>query len=404
MKALLVSEVFPPQTGGSGRWLYELYRRMPAGSVAVAAGEYAGSEAFDREQTLAIERLPLAFPTWGCLSRSGAGSYWQALGRLKGMIRRHRPEALHCGKILPEGWLAWLVKLRTGLPYWIYVHGEELEYGHQSRELGWMMRRVFAGATGVVANSANTAELLRQDWQIPQARLHTLHPGVDAGRFCPTPRDLSVRRRLGWGERPVILTVGRLQKRKGQDMLIRAMSAIREQVPDVLYSIIGDGHEHPALESLIATNGLAGCVELRGEPSDAELIECYQQCDLFVLPNRTVDGDFEGFGMVLVEAQSCGKPVIAGDSGGTRETMHVGRTGLIVDCTQPEPLARGIIELLQDRPRCNQMGRAAREWVTGRFDWSQLAKQAASILGLAGQVCETDEQSNAKASAEAAIA
>jgi phosphatidylinositol alpha-1,6-mannosyltransferase len=403
MKALLVSEVFPPQTGGSGRWLYELYRRMPAGSVAVAAGEYAGSEAFDREQTLAIERLPLHFEKWGVFDRRAISQYWSTTSKLMRLARKKGARAIHCGRALPEGWLAWLLRLRTGLPYWIYVHGEELEYGHQSRQLGWMMRRVFDGATGVVANSANTAGLLRRDWQIPEARLHTLHPGVDAGRFLPATRDLSVRRRLGWGERPVILTVGRLQKRKGQDMLIRAMSAIREQLTDVLYSIVGDGHERAALESLIATNGLAGHVELRGEPSDAELIECYQQCDLFVLPNRTVEGDFEGFGMVLVEAQSCGKPVIAGDSGGTGETMDVGRTGLIVDCTQPEPLARGVIELLQDRPRCNQMGRAAREWVTGRFDWPKLASQAASILGLAGQVCDSAEQSNVKASAEAVV-
>jgi len=404
MNALLVSEVFPPQTGGSGRWLYELYRRMPAGSVVVAAGEYAGCEAFDREQALPIERLPLTFPSWGCFSRPGAGHYWRAFSRLMGLVRRHRPTAVHCGKILPEGWLAWLLRLRLGLPYWIFVHGEELQQGLLSRELGWMMRRVFASASGVIANSENTARLLHDDWRVPAAKLHTLHPGVDAQRFCPAPRDAAVRQRLGWGERPVVLTVGRLQKRKGQDMLVRAVVAIRERVPDVLYSIVGDGQERGSLEKLIAEQGLQENVELRGEPNDAELIECYQQCDLFALPNRTVEGDFEGFGMVLVEAQACGQAVIAGDSGGTRETMIVGETGLIVDCTRPEPLVESIAELLADAERRVRMGQAAREHVLIRFDWPQLAARAAEILGLEGQVPAMRSIAIAREPAEAVVA
>jgi phosphatidylinositol alpha-1,6-mannosyltransferase len=91
------------------------------------------------------------------------------------------------------------------------------------------------------------------------------------------------------------------------------------------------------LERLVVENGVSDTVQFLGELPDERLIECYQQCDLFVLPNREVDGDFEGFGMVLLEAQACGKPVIAGDSGGTAETMVPGVTGLIADCTSPEP-------------------------------------------------------------------
>lgn len=386
MTTLLVSEVFPPQNGGSGRWLFELYRRMPAGRAAVAAGAYPGCEAFDLKQPLPIERWPFSFTSWGFFSPACAWCYGQAYGQLLKQIKRTRPTAIHCGKVLPEGWLAWMLQLRTGLPYWIYVHGEELQFGTQSRQLGWMMRRVFDAATGVIANSENTAELLRRNWRISENRLHTLNPGVDAERFRPAPRSFAVRERLGWGERPVILTVGRLQKRKGHDMLIRAMSSIRQRVPNILYSIVGDGMERASLERLISECELTNNVELRGEPNDGELIECYQQCDLFVLPNRTVDGDFEGFGMVLVEAQACGRPVLAGDSGGTRETMQVGTTGRIVDCTRSEPLAEAIVDLLGDPAQRESMGHAARELTLTRFDWPQLAVRAASILGLSGGI------------------
>ncbi len=382
MKALLVSEVFPPQTGGSGRWLFELYRRMPAGSVVVAAGEYAGGEAFDREQSLAIERLPLTFPTWGCFSRQGAVHYWQALRRLREMIRRHEPATLHCGKILPEGWLAWLVKLRLGLPYVLFVHGEELSVAASSRELTWLARRVLSGAERIVVNSRNTLQLVADAWKVNSERIIVLHPGVDTERFCPVPRSGEVRQRLGWGERPVVLTVGRLQKRKGHDMLIRALPAIRERVQGVLYSIVGEGQERGCLELLVNELGLTNHVQLRGEPSDRELIECYQQCDLFVLPNRTVDGDFEGFGMVLVEAQACGKPVIAGSSGGTAETMQIPTTGEIVPCESPELLATLVAEQLQDAEQLASRGQQARQRAVDQFDWNALAKKAQHEFGM----------------------
>lgn len=380
MKALLVSEVFPPQTGGSGRWLFELYRRMPAGSVAVAAGEYAGCGAFDQEQALPIERLPLTFPTWGCMSRQGAGLYWRALGRLVRMVRQQRPAAVHCGKILPEGWLAWMLRLRLGLPYVLFVHGEEMAVAAGSRELAWMTRRVLGGAQRLVVNSRNTARVLEQDWQVRPERISVLHPGVDTGRFCPAPRNAAVRQRLGWGERPVVLTVGRLQKRKGHDMLIRALPAIRQRVPDVLYSIVGEGPERAELQRLIGELGLHDHMQLRGEPLDAELIECYQQCDLFVLPNRTVDGDFEGFGMVLVEAQACGKPVIAGASGGTAETMSLGQTGEVVSCDEPDELARRIAESLCQPALLQERGSAARTWAVEQFDWDSLVDRAQEVF------------------------
>jgi phosphatidylinositol alpha-1,6-mannosyltransferase len=164
-------------------------------------------------------------------------------------------------------------------------------------------------------------------------------------------------------------------------MLIRALPQIRDSLPDVLYAIVGDGDQRPELERLVVENGVSDTVQFLGELPDERLIECYQQCDLFVLPNREVDGDFEGFGMVLLEAQACGKPVIAGDSGGTAETMVPGVTGLIADCTSPEPLATAVTEILIDR-KLEDMSQAARAWVVDRFDWSSLASEAADLFGM----------------------
>ena len=154
--------------------------------------------------------------------------------------------------------------------------------------------------------------------------------------------------------------------------------------PNLLYAIVGDGEERVAFERLTAELGLQQHVRFHGEVVHNQLLTCYQQCNLFVLPNRTVGKDFEGFGMVLLEAQACGKPVVAGASGGTVETMRIPETGRIVACDTPEPLAAVLIELLADQGLQRQMGQAARAWVEEKFDWSALARQALVLFDLQG--------------------
>ncbi|HTN04021.1 MAG TPA: glycosyltransferase family 4 protein, partial [Planctomycetaceae bacterium] len=90
----------------------------------------------------------------------------------------------------------------------------------------------------------------------------------------------------------------------------------------------------------------------------------------------------EGFGMVLLEAQASGTPVVAGDSGGTAETLSPGVTGFVVPCETPEPVAKVLAELLADPTRCQTMGLAARQWAVDHFDWTALSRQAAELFGV----------------------
>jgi phosphatidylinositol alpha-1,6-mannosyltransferase len=380
MKALLVTEVFPPQVGGSGRWLWEVYRRLPREGYVLAAGQQPAQEAFDRTHDLRLERVPLTFSTWGVASPAGLRQYARAAWRLWRLARAERVGALHCGKCLPEGLLAWMLKRAAGLPYLCYVHGEELNLAGGSRELAWLTRRVLRGSALVIANSRNTEGLLRDGWGLPPERVRVLHPGADTQRFVPASPDPERRARLGWGGRTVLLTVGRLQKRKGHDQVIRALPQVRRAVPDVLYAIVGDGEERPALEALVDETGLRGHVQFLGALDDDGLVNCYQQCDLFVLANRQVGQDIEGFGMVLVEAQACGKPVVAGTSGGTAETLCDPETGRLVDADDPARLAEVLVALLQDAQGRRRMGQAARPWAVEQFDWDRLSRQAAELF------------------------
>lgn len=375
MKILVLAQVFPPRRGGSGQWLWELYRRLDV-PVHVIAGKTVGDESFDRDSKLSIERMALDFPTWGLMSIRGAANYVRTFARVRDAAVRDGVDAIHCGKSLPEGLIGAGISRVVGLPLLIYVHGEELTLAAASWELRRLTSAVLHRAQRIVANSQHTKRLLVDSWSAAPEKVVVMHPGVDIAKFVPAPPSEEVRRRLGWTGRRVILTVGALQKRKGQDTMIRALPAIRAKCPDVLYSIAGEGWERQYLERLAGSLGVRDAIQFRGAPAETELIESYQQCDLFALPNRRIGWDFEGFGIVLLEAQACGKPVVAGSSGGTAETINRGVTGELVDCETPEPLAEATARLLNAPEQLAEMGTRAREWAVARFDWTALAREA----------------------------
>jgi phosphatidylinositol alpha-1,6-mannosyltransferase len=380
MTRLLLSDNFPPKTGGSGRWFWELYRRLPAKEYVIAAGEDPRQAEFDAAHRLRVHRLPLTLRSWGLRSFAGLAGYWRATRRVGKLARAEGVTMVHVGRCLPEGVMALALKWRYRLPYLCYVHGEDITTAHESREYVWLVRRVVGNAECLIANSGNTARILREEWEVPAERVRILHPGVDTKYFTPAAADPAARARLGWGDRPVVLTVGRLQKRKGHDVMIKALRTIRQSAPGVLYAIAGDGEERAALEALVESEGASEHVRFHGEIGDAELLTCYQQCDLFSLPNRQVGRDIEGFGMVLLEAQSCGKPVLAGASGGTAETMRIPQTGRVVNCDEQGPLAAEVVALLSDPELRERMGRSARAWVVERFDWDSLRVQADQLF------------------------
>lgn len=375
-KALLISEVFPPLHGGSGRWFWEIYSRYPEGTVEVLTDQLEGASETDSVFPHPVHRMVMSAQPWGIASLVGLRFYFRAWRKLDGLVRDHEIAQVHCGRVIPEGLPAMINKFCRGIPYTCYVHGEDVEVARTSREITILTRLIFRYAEKVVANSENTRDILRRWWQIEEDRMLVMTPGVDVERFVPAPEDKPPL----WPDRTVVLTVGRLQRRKGQDMMIRALPQIRKSIPDVLYCIVGGGADESHLKELAQANGVTELVEFAGELTDNQMLARYQACDLFALPNRRVNNDDEGFGMVLLEAQSCGKPVLTGDAGGTRETLDPDRTGVVVDCTAPEPLADAVINLLQGTDRLAQMGIAGRRRMEQRFAWQELALKAQEKL------------------------
>lgn len=379
-RTLLISDIFPPKTGGSGRWFREIYGRLSREEYVIAVGHDARQAEYDKTHDLDLVRLPLELRSWGVRSVEGLQGYWRSIRALLSLVKSRQVGMVHAGRCLPEGVMALAIREWAGIPYACYAHGEDIAGALTSRELAWLARRVLRGAEFVIANSRNTEGLLADGWGLEPRRVRLMHPGVDTSRFIPKDRDPGVRARLGWGDRPVVLTVGRLQKRKGHDQMILALGRVRRVIPDVLYAIVGGGEEREALGDLVADGGMGDHVQFLEELDDELLICCYQQCDLFALPNRQVGRDIEGFGMVLLEAQACGKPVIAGSSGGTAETMRVPETGRLVACDGPAELAEAVIQLLSNREGLARMGRAGRLWAVEQFDWQALARRAEELF------------------------
>jgi phosphatidylinositol alpha-1,6-mannosyltransferase len=379
-KTLLLSEIFPPLKGGSGRWFWEVYTRLPKDKVVIAAGETENTTNFDKKNSLNCYRLPLSSWSWGLKSLTGLKFYWRVLRAVLKLVKQEKIESIHCGRCLPEGFIGYLVNKLKGIPYICYIHGEDVETAATSRELSWIVKKALTHADKLICNSQNTANILLNSWHTDPQKTFIVNPGVDTQVFVPAEPNESIKTQLGWEQRPVILTVGRLQERKGHDMLIRSLPAVIKQHPNVLYAIIGDGENKAALQELVGSLQLGDNVLFMSELSDQQMIQCYQQCNLFILPNRSVGRDIEGFGMVLVEAQACAKPVIAGDSGGTAETMLLNETGFIVDCTSAELLPEKIILLLNDTELADKMGQKGRKHVVETLDWKNLTKQASDLF------------------------
>src|SRR5262245_7372645 len=190
---LLVSEIFPPVHGGSGRWFWEVYRRLPRENYLIAAGEHPRQDEFDRTHDLRVVRLPLAMRAWGLRSWAGLTGYLGTARRLRRLMWLENVRMVHCGRVLPEGFVAWMLRWWTGIPYACFVHGEDVTTAATSRELSWMVRRVLRGARFVIANSHSTRQVLLGEWGLPEERVRLLHPGVDTPRFTPAARDRVIR-------------------------------------------------------------------------------------------------------------------------------------------------------------------------------------------------------------------
>ena len=360
MATLVLTEHFLPVRGGTITWLVQAYSRYKPAEVVVVAPKYADDRLVDRSLPFRVERIPMTLPDWDPSVPASMRRYGQILWHVRKMCYQHGVRQVHAMKVLPEGLVAWCLRSFSALPYLLYAHGEEILIGLTSRKLRWLLPRIYNGAAAIIANSRHTKTLL-EDIGVQSEKIHIIHPGVDLGAFRVEDAAVqAMRRRHNLGHAPMLLTVGRLQRRKGQDMVIKALPYIAERIPEVKYVVIGMGEENAALQNLAQDFEVQERVVFAGQVPESDLPTYYAACDVFVMPNRQIGADIEGFGIAFLEAGAAGKPVIGGKSGGTEDAIEEGVTGLRIDGTSLEDIADAVITLLSNPVRAQAMGQYGR--------------------------------------------
>lgn len=290
----------------------------------------------------------------------------------------HRFDAIHAGRALPEGLVAWLVARLTFRAVVIYAHGEELTgWGRGNKYKA--MRFALRHADTVIANSDFTRDTLIGMGVAPD-RIELIHPGVDTERFRPGLPFQDLRDSLGLAEgAKLILSVGRLSRRKGFDMVIRCLPDLLESGLDVHYAIVGIGEDESYLDQLAEREGVAAHVHRLGHVSMEDLPRWYNACDIFVLANREIAGDTEGFGMVFLEAAACGKAAIAGRAGGTGSAVVDGVTGVRVDAESHEQLSLVLYDILSSPVSLQAYSKAGLRRVNECMSWAAVAERTRAI-------------------------
>jgi phosphatidyl-myo-inositol dimannoside synthase len=369
-RTLVVTNDFPPRQGGIQTFVAALLARRPPGSVVVLASDAPGSAEYDKALPYPVVRRPtgMLLPTRGT-ARAAVD-----------LVRRYGCDSVGFGAAAPLGLLAPTLR-EAGVGHLVGI-----THGH---ETGWvalpgsrqLMQRIASGLDVVTYISDYTRARLAPALS-GRTRLAQLSPGVDVERFSPQVDGSPVRRRYGLGTAPVVVCVSRLVARKGQDVLVAAWPRVLARHPSARLLLVGGGPAERSLRRAVAAGGVADSVVFAGPVDAAELPAHYAAGDVFAMPCRTRRAglDVEGLGMVFLEAAACGRPVVAGTSGGAPEAVRAGITGHVVDPRSPAAVADTIAGLLADPDGAGAMGAAGRAWVEERWSWTTIAATFADLL------------------------
>ena len=373
---LCITNDFGPRAGGIETFIIGLIERMPKNSVIVYTSSQKDSEPFDRawSENYGVEvirdKSTILLPSF-------------RVGRAVRRIARERQiTRAFFGAAAPLALLAQGLR-RAGVTRIVSLtHGHEVWWA-KLWPFSFAIHRIGAGTDHLTyLGNYTKSEISRALSQSAQDAMVRIAPGIDTNHFAPQSNSAALRDELGLTHKKVIVSVGRLVHRKGQDTLIEALPEILMHIPDAHLLFIGEGPYKDYLVKRAAELQLSHAVTFIGRIQYADLPRYICVGDIFAMPSRSrlAGLEVEGLGIVYLEASACGLAVIGGKSGGAPDAVLEAETGFSVDGTSPHEVADAAITLLQDPVLASGMGSRGRQWIIDEWQWDVWSNRFSALL------------------------
>ena len=372
---LFVTNDFGPRAGGIETFIIGLIQRRPFGQTIVYTSFQENSAQFDADWLanygvrVIRDRSKILLPTP------------RVALHLRGIIKKEGITTAAFGAAAPLGLLSASMK-RAGV-----VRTVALTHGH---EVWWakvfpfnlLLRRIGSTVDVLTYLGEFTRKAISKALSArAQSAMVKIAPGIDVEHFISTDAS-SLRESLGLADKKVIVSVGRLVHRKGQDHLIEAMPEILKNVPRAHLLLVGEGPYREHLQNLVHQLKLESSVTFIGRIQYQDLPMYICVGDIFAMPSRSrlMGLEVEGLGIVYLEASSCGLPVLAGDSGGAPDAVIQNETGLVVSGTDNKEIASAAVALLTNLEASQKMGTVGRQWIVDNWRWEIWSKAFEELL------------------------
>ena len=373
---LVITNDFGPRTGGIETFVIGLLERIVDCKVIVFTSQQGNTSEYDQQWLKKFgvqvirDRSKILIPSVRVAKRA------------KEIAQSHNVEVLVFGAAAPLALMAPRLR-KAGIKKII-----ALTHGH---EVWWARIFPFNLAMRRIGNSVDhltyLGEFTRQaiSRSLSQNSIDSMvkiAPGIDTSHFSPQSDAIHRRTELGLEGKKIIVSVGRLVHRKGQDKLIEAFPTIVREIPNAHLLIVGEGPYRTHLEKLVERLSLKENVTFVGRIFYDDLPSYLSASDVFVMPSRSrfFGLEVEGLGIVYLEASACAIPVVAGISGGAPDAVQEGITGLCVDGTNAAQIAEAVIHICSDSKRAAKMGLAGRNWVIEQWRWEIWSKEFNTLL------------------------
>jgi phosphatidyl-myo-inositol dimannoside synthase len=369
-KILLFTIDFPPYIGGVANYYREVCNHLPSDKIVVLALKNGGEVDFDykvyREKLLADKPI---WPKW-------LPAFWH----LYKVVKKEKIKNVLVGQGLPLGTVAYVLSKILKFDYYIFFHGLDIVTTKKIKRKKFLMERIFTKVKGVIVNSEFTKrEVL--ELGLSEDKIKILYP-------CPyfkPPVNNNVKdsliKKYNLTDKKIILSVGRAVERKGFDMVIKAMEEVVKEDENIIYLLAGGyGNYTDELKKLIKNSPVRENILFLEETVDEEVKALYDLCDVFIMPSRQIGSDVEGFGIVYLEANLFGKPVIGGRSGGAVEAVVDNETGLVVDPENVSEISETILKLIKNPELAKKLGEEGRRRAEQEFTWDRQVEKLKGIL------------------------